>query len=62
MSGPARGVGKRRDLHVVWVNIVPDLLAVPTAERAISLIIGIGQKCNSADHNVLEDFSGWRPR
>jgi phosphonate dehydrogenase len=47
----------------VWFTIVPDLLAVPTAELTIGLIIGLSRKMLQGDRYMRSGtFKGWSPR
>jgi phosphonate dehydrogenase len=46
----------------IWFTIVPDLLAMPTAELAIALALGLARKVRVGDHIVRSgSFAGWRP-
>lgn len=46
----------------VWFTIVPDLLTVPTAELAISLVLALGRRVLLGDELVRSGrFQGWRP-
>ncbi|HKD45273.1 MAG TPA: phosphonate dehydrogenase [Candidatus Angelobacter sp.] len=47
----------------IWVTIVPDLLSQPTAELALSLILGLARNVLPGDRLVRGGkFQGWRPR
>jgi phosphonate dehydrogenase len=47
----------------IWVTIVPDLLSQPTAELALSLILGLARNVLPGDRMVRSGkFQGWRPR
>ncbi|HWZ45742.1 MAG TPA: phosphonate dehydrogenase [Candidatus Saccharimonadales bacterium] len=46
----------------VWFSVVPDLLTVPTAELAMSLILGLTRNLAAGDRLVRSgSFRGWRP-
>ena len=46
----------------VWLTIVPDLLAAPTAELTIGLMIALGRNILAGDELVRSGrFQGWRP-
>ncbi len=46
----------------VWVTIVPDLLTQPTAELALTLMLGITRNVAPGDRLVRSGrFHGWRP-
>lgn len=46
----------------VWVTICPDLLTIPTAELAIGLMLALGRKMLTGDHEIRrQGFYGWRP-
>lgn len=46
----------------VWFTIVPDLLTVPTAELAISLMLSLARRVLPGDALVRSgQFAGWRP-
>lgn len=48
--------------HGVWLTIVPDLLALPTAELAMALVLGIARNVPAGDRLVRRgQFYGWRP-
>jgi phosphonate dehydrogenase len=47
----------------VWLTIVPDLLASPTAELAIGLLLALTRNLLRGDRLIREgQFHGWRPR
>jgi phosphonate dehydrogenase len=47
----------------VWLTIVPDLLATPTAELAIGLLLALTRNLLRGDRLIREgQFHGWRPR
>ena len=47
----------------VWLSVAPDLLAVPTAELAIGLMIALARNLHAGDSHVRSGrFEGWRPR
>ena len=46
----------------VWFTRVPDLLAVPTAELALGLMIGVARHVLAGDDHIRSgSFAGWRP-
>lgn len=46
----------------IWFTIVPDLLAIPTAELAIALALGLSRKVSEGDRLIRSGaFAGWRP-
>jgi phosphonate dehydrogenase len=46
----------------IWFTIVPDLLTVPTAELAITLLLGLTRRALEGDRFVRSgNFTGWRP-
>jgi len=46
----------------VWVTIVPDLLTAPTAELAVTLVLGLGRHILAGDRRMRSGgFDGWRP-
>ncbi|MEL6222354.1 MAG: phosphonate dehydrogenase [Cyanobacteria bacterium J06627_8] len=46
----------------VWFTIVPDLLAAPTAELTIGLLIGLGRRMLEGDAHIRSgSFQGWQP-
>lgn len=46
----------------IWFTIVPDLLTIPTAELAISLLLCLTRRVLEGDRFVRSgNFSGWRP-
>jgi phosphonate dehydrogenase len=46
----------------IWFTIVPDLLTVPTAELAITLLLGLTRRVLEGDRFVRSgNFTGWRP-
>ena len=46
----------------IWFTIVPDLLAAPTAELTIGLLVGLGRRMLEGDALVRSgEFAGWRP-
>jgi phosphonate dehydrogenase len=46
----------------VWVTMVPDLLAEPTAELAVTLLLGVARNLREGDRLVRRgNFRGWRP-
>ncbi|MEA5508379.1 phosphonate dehydrogenase [Crocosphaera sp. UHCC 0190] len=47
----------------IWFTIVPDLLAAPTAELTIGLLIGLGRRMLEGDHLIRSgQFQGWKPQ
>jgi phosphonate dehydrogenase len=66
IAGALRGydnfdVNACRDRHI-WFTIVPDLLAAPTAELTLGLLIGLGRRMLEGDAYIRSgDFAGWRP-
>ncbi len=47
----------------VWLTIVPDLLAEPTAELALALLLALTRNVVTGDRLIREGrFQGWRPR
>lgn len=48
--------------HGVWFTIVPDLLATPTAELTVGLIIGLARHMLAGDRLIRTGkFVGWQP-
>lgn len=46
----------------VWFTIVPHLLAIPTAELTVGLIIGLARRMLEGDRFIRQgQFAGWRP-
>jgi phosphonate dehydrogenase len=46
----------------VWFTIVPELLAIPTAELTIGLILGLARRMIEGDRFIRQgQFAGWRP-
>lgn len=46
----------------VWFTIVPSLLAAPTAELTVGLLIGLARRMNEGDRFIRQgQFAGWRP-
>ncbi|MGF1514626.1 MAG: phosphonate dehydrogenase [Elainellaceae cyanobacterium] len=46
----------------IWFTIVPDLLAAPTAELTIGLLLGLARRMLEGDAYVRRgEFAGWRP-
>src|SRR5258705_1005387 len=46
----------------IWFTVVPDLLTVPTAELAITLLLGLTRRVLEGDSFVRSgNFTGWRP-
>jgi phosphonate dehydrogenase len=46
----------------IWFTIVPDLLTVPTAELAITLLLGLTRRVLDGDRFMRSgNFTGWRP-
>lgn len=46
----------------VWLSIVPDLLTAPTAELAVTLLLGLIRKLRGGDEYVRSGFfEGWQP-
>ena len=46
----------------IWFTIVPDLLTVPTAELAVTLLLGLTRRVLDGDRFVRGgNFTGWRP-
>ena len=46
----------------IWFSIVPDLMAAPTAELAIGLLLGITRHILQGDDFIRSgEFQGWRP-
>ena len=46
----------------IWFTIVPDLLTVPTAELAVTLLLGLTRRVLDGDRFVRSgNFTGWRP-
>lgn len=46
----------------VWFTIVPQLLAAPTAELTVGLIIGLARRMLEGDRLIRQgQFAGWRP-
>jgi len=46
----------------VWFTIVPDLLTQPTAELALTLLLGLSRNVRQGDEHVRsKEFAGWRP-
>src|SRR5258706_3686147 len=46
----------------IWFTVVPDLLTVPTAELAITLLFGLTRRVIEGDNFVRSgNFIGWRP-
>jgi phosphonate dehydrogenase len=47
----------------IWFTIVPSLLAAPTAELTIGLLIGLARRMLEGDRLIREGrFAGWRPQ
>jgi len=48
--------------HGIWFTVVPELLAVPTAELAMALALGLSRKVLEGDRLIRSGrFAGWRP-
>lgn len=48
--------------HGVWFTIVPSLLAIPTAELTVGLIIGLARRMLAGDRLLRQEkFVGWQP-
>jgi phosphonate dehydrogenase len=46
----------------IWFTIVPDLLTAPTAELAVTLLLGLTRRVLDGDRFVRSgNFTGWRP-
>jgi len=46
----------------IWFTIVPDLLAEPTAELALALMLGLARNVSAGDRLIRNgDFQGWQP-
>ncbi|HEX4228678.1 MAG TPA: phosphonate dehydrogenase [Bryobacteraceae bacterium] len=46
----------------IWFTIVPGLLSEPTAELAVSLMLGLARNVRAGDEHVRSGaFAGWRP-
>ncbi|MEM9002338.1 MAG: phosphonate dehydrogenase [Cyanobacteria bacterium P01_F01_bin.86] len=46
----------------IWFTIVPDLLAAPTAELTIGLLLGLARRLPEGDALIRQSqFAGWRP-
>ena len=46
----------------IWFTVVPDLLTAPTAELAITLLLGLTRRVLEGDSFVRSgNFTGWRP-
>ena len=66
IAGALRGydnfdVAACRDRNI-WFTIVPDLLAAPTAELTVGLMIGLGRRMLEGDAHIRSgDFVGWQP-
>jgi len=46
----------------IWFTVVPDLLTEPTAELALTLVLGLARNVLPGDHRVRSgQFQGWRP-
>ena len=46
----------------IWFSIVPDLLTIPTADLAITLLLGLTRRVLEGDRFVRSgNFTGWRP-
>ncbi|EAZ89932.1 phosphonate dehydrogenase [Crocosphaera chwakensis] len=49
--------------HNIWFTIVPDLLAAPTAELTIGLLIILARRMLEGDRLIRSDnFQGWKPQ
>lgn len=47
----------------IYFTIVPDLLAAPTAELTVGLLIGLGRKMLEGDRLIRSgQFQGWKPQ
>ncbi|NES04789.1 MAG: hydroxyacid dehydrogenase [Okeania sp. SIO2F4] len=47
----------------IWFTIVPDLLAAPTAELTVGLLIGLGRRMLEGDRLIRDGyFQGWKPQ
>lgn len=66
IAGALRGydnfdVAACRDRNISF-TIVPDLLAAPTAELTVGLMIGLGRRMLEGDTHIRSgNFSGWQP-
>ncbi|NEQ96001.1 MAG: hydroxyacid dehydrogenase [Cyanothece sp. SIO2G6] len=66
IAGALRGydnfdVDACRDRHI-WFTIVPDLLAAPTAELTVGLMLGLGRRLLEGDAHIRSgNFIGWQP-
>ena len=50
-----------RDRHI-WFTIVPDLLAAPTAELTVGLMLGLSRRMLEGDAHIRSgNFIGWQP-
>ena len=48
--------------HGIWLTIVPDLLTEPTAELALTLLLGLARNTRTGDELIRTGrFAGWRP-
>jgi phosphonate dehydrogenase len=46
----------------IWFTIVPDLLSEPTAELALTLLLGLARHVRAGDAHIRSgDYRGWRP-
>jgi phosphonate dehydrogenase len=46
----------------IYVTNVPGFLTAPTAELAVTLLLGLARKLAAADHHMrTQPFAGWRP-
>jgi phosphonate dehydrogenase len=46
----------------IWFTIVPDLLTEPTAELALTLLLGLARNSQTGDELIRAGrFAGWRP-
>ena len=47
----------------IWFTIVPDLLAAPTAELTVGLLLGLARRMLEGDRLIRDgQFQGWKPK